>query len=439
MKVKKRIALLTVLIMIFNMFSPYSILFNNTVEAATGEIEEKPVIINNLGITQKGANRILKVQVAIASEEIINGLDFKFSIDKTKITPCNKNTGAANTSISLVFSQNGYYGGTIQTKTYTASTGTFRFTMTEPAGGTDIVGNGYVPGEMGDPDFDDVGAGYPGYYPILNLYFKVLDDSLTADNIPLSLFTLEPQTGSVPTGIKIAYKNAAGLNVSKDISELGGKGFKEEEKEIKSISVKTPPTNTTYEHGNSISLAGGEVTITYSDDSTEDISMTDPNVQIKSGSPADVNNPNVVITYKGKEASFPITVEDPIQSLAVKTPMTNMEYDHGANINFTGLKLVATKKSGAKVELEQNSPGVTTSETIASVNSSNFTESTPTGQVEKKGTQKITFTYEGKTANQTIVVNDKISSVTLKNGPNKKIYKVRRNIRLIRSNSRSNI
>ena len=148
MKVKKRIALLTVLIMIFNMFSPYSILFNNTVYAATGEIEEKPVIMNNLGITTKGANRVLRVQVAIASEEIINGLDFKFSIDKTKITPCNKNTGIANNTISLIFSPNDYYGGTIQTKTYPASSkfgspicpGTYPFpTISVPPAGSVIV------------------------------------------------------------------------------------------------------------------------------------------------------------------------------------------------------------------------------------------------------------------------------------------------------------
>ena len=36
MKGKKRIALLTVLIMIINLFAPYSILFKNTVSAATG-------------------------------------------------------------------------------------------------------------------------------------------------------------------------------------------------------------------------------------------------------------------------------------------------------------------------------------------------------------------------------------------------------------------
>ena len=439
MKVKKRIALLTVLIILFNMFSPYSILFNNTVLAATGNIEEKPVIMNNLGITQKGANRILKIQVAIASEEIINGLDFKFKIDKTKITPCNKNTGVASTSISLVFGQNDYYGGTIQTKTYTSSTGTFRFTMTEPAGGFDIVGNGYVPGEMGDPNFDDAGAGYSGYYPILDLYFKVLDDSLTADNIPLDLFTLEPQTGSVPTGIKIAYKNASGLNVSKDIAELGGKGFKEAEKEINGIAVKTPPSNTTYEHGDNVNLAGGVITITYSDNSTEDISMTDHNVQIKTGSPADVNNQTVTITYKGKETAFPITVQDPVVSLAVKTPMTNVEYNHGIGLDFTGLKLEATKKSGAKIPLEQNSPGVTTSETVASVNSSNFTETTPAGSVPKKGTQKIIFTYEGKTANQTIVVNDTISTIQLTKQPNKKVYKSRRELGFNRCSSYSKL
>ena len=53
MKKEKKIALITLLVMILNMFSPYSILFNNISKAATGVLGENPIIINNLGVTKK--------------------------------------------------------------------------------------------------------------------------------------------------------------------------------------------------------------------------------------------------------------------------------------------------------------------------------------------------------------------------------------------------
>ena len=59
MKVKKRIiAFLVLMAMLLNMFSPYTILFNNVANAATGVLEEYPLILNNLGITKKGSNSI---------------------------------------------------------------------------------------------------------------------------------------------------------------------------------------------------------------------------------------------------------------------------------------------------------------------------------------------------------------------------------------------
>ena len=65
MKKEKKIALITLLVMILNMFSPYSILFNNISKAATGVLGENPIIINNLGVTKKGSNKILTVEITL--------------------------------------------------------------------------------------------------------------------------------------------------------------------------------------------------------------------------------------------------------------------------------------------------------------------------------------------------------------------------------------
>ena len=423
MKVKKRfIAFLILMAMLLNMFSPYTILFNNVVNAASGELEEYPLILNNLGITRKGSNRILTVELALVSEAVINGFDFQFKVDTSKLAPCNKNTGTSTTSLGMIMAQSDYFLGTLQVKTYNKNTGVFHFLGTEPQGGTDIVDNGYIPGQVGDDAIDVNGAGYNAYYPVLKLSFKVLDPDLDATNISKALFTQVSQGVALPTGLQVNYNNANGIRITKDL-QYGTKGFATAAKKVASISVKQDPTKTTYEHGDSIDLTGGVLLVTYDDGSKEDVDMTDSKVSIKTGSTAKVSSPSVTLQYEGKDASFNINVTDPIQSLAVTTPMTTNEYTHGDNLNFAGLTLTATTKSGRTIPLTATSNGVTVSETQASVNSPNFSQTSSSGSLPTRGTQKIIFTYQGLTANQTIVVNDTISSFEVYKQPNKVIYK----------------
>ena len=403
------------------MFSPYSVLFNNISKAATGVLGDNPIIINNLGVTQKGSNKILTVEIAAVTEAVLNGFDFQFKIDKSKITPCNKNTGASTTSLGMIMAQSDYFLGTLQVKNYDKNSNTFHFLATEPSGGTDIADNGYIPGQVGDDAIDVNGQGYSVYYPILKLSFK-LDSSVDADKLPSDLFSLVPSGVGLPTGLKVNYTNESGVKISKDLP-LATHGFTQAEKQIVSIAVKTNPTKTAYDHGDTIDLTGGIIQVTYDDHTTEDIDMTDPAVTIKTGSPADVNDPNVKLEYKGQETTFNITVNDPIQSLSVATPMTQGEYDHGDTLNFAGLTLSAVTKSGATKTITNTTPGLAISETQADVNSPNFTKITGTSNVEVKGTQIIKFTYDGKTAQQTIIVNDRISSVNIVTQPNKTAIK----------------
>ena len=416
MKKEKKIALITLLVMILNMFSPYSVLFNNISKAATGVLGDNPIIINNLGVTQKGSNKILTVEIAAVTEAVLNGFDFQFKIDKSKITPCNKNTGASTTSLGMIMAQSDYFLGTLQVKNYDKNSNTFHFLATEPSGGTDIADNGYIPGQVGDDAIDVNGQGYSVYYPILKLSFK-LDSSVDADKLPSDLFSLVPSGVGLPTGLKVNYTNESGVKISKDLP-LATHGFTQAEKQIVSIAVKTNPTKTAYDHGDTIDLTGGVIQVTYDDHTTEDIDMTDPAVTIKTGSPADVNDPNVKLEYKGQETTFNITVNDPIQSLSVATPMTQGEYDHGDTLNFAGLTLAAVTKSGATTTITSTTPGLTISETQADVNSPNFTKTSGSGDVEVKGTQVIKFTYDGKTAQQTIIVNDRIASINVVTQPN---------------------
>lgn len=200
MKVRRKIVLITVIAIIINLFSPYSVLFNHTVyAAATGTIEEKPVVFKNYSVTDDGGNRILKLQIGIASHEIINGLDLKFSIDQTKLVPWDLEFGEESSDIDYITEtpNSRIAKSTFQIKSY--SNGVFAFTTTEPAGGTALEQTNY---KVGSSRYDDVnvgGEGFDYYYPIISINLKVLDDSVADDSIPISWFTLENVTGSLPT------------------------------------------------------------------------------------------------------------------------------------------------------------------------------------------------------------------------------------------------
>ena len=260
---------------------------------------------------------------------------------------------------------------------------------------------------------------------IADMYF-LLEDGYDLTNIPSTV--LVPQAGNgLETGIALVYDTYYLLT---NVGYYGTEGTAQAEKEVDTISVKNNPTKTNYEHGDTIDLTGGMITVNYTDGTYEDINMTDPKVGITTGNTADVNTNYVGISYGGKQTSFNITVTDPVDTLVIDTPMTKTEYSHGENIDFSGLKLKATKRSGATEVLTSSSSDLSISENTADINSSKFTAFPDDGTGIKKGTQKITFSYKGKSIDGTIVVNDTVDTVELTNQPTKQVYKYGENLDL---------
>lgn len=191
-----------------------------------------------------------------------------------------------------------------------------------------------------------------GAITVADLYFMA-EPGYDLTNIPATAMYAAPDSIH-PTGIKLVRDTYYLIEPG-----LSSDGFVQSEKTLDSISIKTNPTKTSYIWGDTIELAGGELTLNYDDGSSEDISMTTAGVSIATGSPAITANPNVTVSYNGKTASFPITVTDPVTSLAVTTPMSVVEYNHDDPLNFSGLQLTATKKSGATVTVTSTTPGST--------------------------------------------------------------------------------
>ena len=78
-------------------------------------------------------------------------------------------------------------------------------------------------------------------------------------------------------------------------------------KELKSISVTTMP-KTQYEIGDKLDLAGGEITATYSDNSTEKVSLSDSSVTIQRPNMNTEGEKTVSVTYNSVSTTFKITV-----------------------------------------------------------------------------------------------------------------------------------
>ena len=412
---KKIIALITAIMILSQVFSPLGLFM--TVSKAASTPQTPAVVIRKSTDIQTSANgKWFQVQFAFVGDFWPYMFDLKLKYDSTKIEPANKGTKKKATSLAQSINQESSYATSFMTSTSYLDTkaSTFR-----------LIPNTGAPENPIDYGPDDSGT-YDGYMLIYTMTFRLKDESLTDDNLTADLFSLSPTAAT--DGFKLIWDadeqngNPTQQNTT-DSSYLKFEGFAEQSKTVTSIAVKDEPSKTEYDHGDTINLAGGVITVTYSDNSTEDVSMTDPKVSIDSGSIANINNNVVKINYSGKTTTFNIKVNDPVDSLAVTSPMNTIEYSHGDNLDFTGLKLTATKRSGATEDLTSTSDGVSISENVASVNSNKFTKTSADGVVPIKGTQVITFSYKNKTADETIIVNDTISSVSLISQPTKTVYK----------------
>ncbi|MDR2702430.1 MAG: bacterial Ig-like domain-containing protein [Spirochaetaceae bacterium] len=86
----------------------------------------------------------------------------------------------------------------------------------------------------------------------------------------------------------------------------GGGNDSDTTKTVTSITI-TPPTKTTYNIGDTLDLTGIVVTATYSDSTTETVSVNAANVSGFDSSTA--GSKTLTVTYQGKTATFTVTVQ----------------------------------------------------------------------------------------------------------------------------------
>ena len=191
---------------------------------------------------------------------------------------------------------------------------------------------------------------------------------------------------------------------------------------LSSVAIKTAPTKTTYDHGDTLDFTGAVLTATYTDSSsntsTSDITVKGNSEVTEDKTKANVNDKTVKFTYHGFSATQNLTVNDSLDSISVSAP-TKTEYSTGDTLNFAGGTVTAKTKSGATTTIDLTSSSVTKSTTKADISKASSTWTTSSGL--QAGNQSITVSYakDGvtKQASFDIVVNDTLSAVTITTQP----------------------
>ena len=185
---------------------------------------------------------------------------------------------------------------------------------------------------------------------------------------------------------------------------------------ISSIVI-IPPTKTVYDHGDTLDLSGGQVTVTYYDGTSQDINLEDSMITENGGavnmSPAVsdyVNNEvtkNLTITYGTETKPYQITIKNPIDSIAIaNSPKTS--YNLNESTTGVGGTLTVTRKAGNTETISIDDSMVTGLDTTVA----------GTGK-----TATVTYTVDGvtKTTTYTYDVIDNITNIEI-TAPSKNTY-----------------
>ena len=163
-----------------------------------------------------------------------------------------------------------------------------------------------------------------------------------------------------------------------------------EEVKLTKVEIKTNPTKLEYiKDEENLDLTGGILKLTYSDQTTKEIPMTDKDVQVSGYDKTKEGAQTITITYQGFKQTFQVTVnkktvqtpqEVKLEKVEIKTTPTKLEYiKDEENLDLTGgiLKLTYSDKTTKEVLM-----------TNKDVQVSGYDKT-------KEGTQTITITYQG--------------------------------------------
>ena len=400
-KVRKILALILVIMTIFNLFSPYAILGYWQDENG----QDKYSLLNVSKITKaSGGNYMFSVEYAVIDDVYAGSFDISLKYNTDLFAPANKSTGASSTKIAQTSTRNSDYF-TFQTSTF--SNGTIRMVGTTTDWYNAAEGEGV----------DD--TTYGTKISIFQVYFYIKDPSMWkldgSQEITTDMISWAP-TASSQTGYKQRIADDYDGNNPKWITDLNYvtyTGFKQEdEPEIVNIEIIKNPDKMTYVEDELLNFEGGKVKLTYNDDpenpTVEELSIEDA---ISSGkitaSSTNADNTKIVTFSAGTSATTDLKYYL-LDNISLKTNISNNNYEHGDTIDFSGGIITATYN-----DVDGNN--TTQDITIAS----EISNGTVTVDMTKADVhnQTVIATYYGKTVNIPLTVTDPIDRIEITTTP----------------------
>ena len=209
---------------------------------------------------------------------------------------------------------------------------------------------------------------------------------------------------------------------------------KPQDKTITSIKVKTLPSKTTYELGEDLNLEGGIIEVTYSDDTKEEVQMTDSKVIITGYDKNKTGVQTLTVNYNNKLTTFSVTVKEKdadndndndnedevkVEKISIKSLPNKTKYKVGEELELEGGVIEVTYSDGSTKEV---------SLTDSKVKVTGYDN-------EKIGMQQVTVSYENKITTFTVQIEEEkedeegneepsnVRSISIKKLPNKTTYK----------------
>ena len=417
---KKIVALITLITLIANMFFPYCSLISYAgvdldmpyLELANGYDENDKEFEDIIKPDYEDFN-VIPVKLYLGGVKAVDGFDVNFSYDSDLLTPVyyKRNKYVQATSIGNAFSSEDNIS-VVESGEKCSYLFTNESRIRLQATADKLNPNGKV---------------------FLGTFYFQISDGYTLNDITSESFKLVKGASGLQDGLEIDYNNVTQWVLGENYFLISG--FNTDGKvEITNFEV-TNPTKLNYEHGDIIDYVGSVVTISYSDDSKYSESLQkaieDGKVTVDR-TKADVNNSNFVVTAVEditQNKTISINVTDPVNSIKLIASPTNTSYNTGDTIDLTGGIIETKTKSGVTKNINLPGSSVISDTGLADINSSNIQGNkwtTSSGLLA--GNQKITLSYTDsnnvtKTTSFTVIVNDSISEIKIKDNPSKTTYK----------------
>ena len=426
-------ALMLLVAIITNMFSPYSVLLQES-QAATPaagepyyELSIRPIDdVNTVdednwtdetyyyyydyyqGTVDTTDNysgtRVVFIDLKVKGSSTVNGADINLKYDNSKLIPAQESyTGSGKNKKYFIQNATGFTNSNSKSNQDFATIGWGTQAINELYTDESRIrtGGAVAPGQQYISDGEVVGT----------FMFK-LADGMTLEDLDTSTFSLVPATG-LSEGLQVVYwpNGVQKSVVGSDYLKFDGFATSAK-KTLTNIAIKTQPTKTEYYNTEKLDLTNGVLTATYSDNTTEDINMKDALTSGDLTLSATTANANkkVTLNYQGKTADWGYYLLD---SISVKKALTKMNYEHGDTIDFAGGELNATYI---------NASGATKTETLNikdNITSKQLTTSATKANVDKP---TITYTYHYKTATMNLSITDPVTSISITKQPTTLTY-----------------